>query len=188
MTKSNIYTRTGDRGMTSLYNGDRLVKNDIIFTALGDLDELNSYIGLITSYLNDVNMVDFNEFFSQTQHILIDVGSYIATPRSTSSDRKIRRTEITEEYTDIVETHINRMDNELPKLTTFILPGGSVVVSHIHVCRSICRRTERSILSLRQEDVSDNIRKYINRLSDFFFVLARYVNHKCDNTETIHKK
>lgn len=184
-----IYTRTGDKGETSLYNGERRKKNDVIFDVLGNLDELNSYIGLIQAKLLQNNIKDFTDFIAQTQHILLDIGSYIATPRTkTVSSRKLKRTEITEEYTQIVETYINRIDAELPKLTTFILPSGSETVCLIHVCRAVCRRTERSIISLESEDVSDNIMKYINRLSDFLFVLARYISHKDNATESIHKK
>jgi cob(I)alamin adenosyltransferase len=189
VSKSNVYTRTGDSGITSLYNGERCHKSTAVFQALGDLDELNSHIGLVRRLLLNKNIEYFNEVLDKVQHILLDIGSYIATPRSTTnSGIKLKRTDISSDYTDVIEKHIDSTDSELPKLTNFIIPFGDIATCNIHICRCVCRRTERSLLLIKSEDMSPNILKFINRLSDLFFVMARYSCYIDNQSDDIHKK
>lgn len=178
--KSSIYTKTGDLGITSLYNGNRISKNSEYFEVLGNIDELNSHIG---SYL-PLYDEKLNNFMYEIQSRLMDIGSHIATPLKNSSESKINRVKF--EYLEIekLESMIDELDSTLPKLTNFILPIGN-----IHLSRTICRRAERSIINIvNNGDCSDIVLKYMNRLSDFLFVLARYVNFNCKIKETIYKK
>ena len=173
-----IYTRKGDKGHTSLAGGHKLDKDDIIIEVLGTLDELNSNIGLIINlYGKDDNLkVRLNEI----QNVIFDIGTMVASIKNSKT-----KYEFKDNIVDELESSIDEMDNTLPKLTNFILPGGNMTSCYCHLARSVCRRCERLIVKLNKVyEMDPIILQYINRLSDYFFVLARYCN---DGTETIYK-
>jgi len=195
--KSMLYTKTGDKGTTSLYNGQRLPKNDLHFEVVGTLDELSSAISLYYleydhSYILKENVVSCKksteviERLEWVQSRLLDLGSHVATPiDTTSSSMKLERTYFGEEHVKTLEGWIDEYDAELPKLTNFILPRGS-----LHLARSICRRAERLMVELMENrKISEHAFVFINRLSDFLFVCARFVSHFVLNiNETVYKK
>jgi cob(I)alamin adenosyltransferase len=168
-----VYTKTGDGGTTSLYNGERIEKNTCIMEALGDLDELNVSIGAFSCKLSE-----FNVQLLSIQSTLIDIGASITTPWTRSSEKELEKTKFDTEKTPKLEEWIDEMSERLPELTTFVLPAGDPTVVQIHIARVVCRRAERSVLNVKC-NVDPAILVYINRLSDVFFVLARYVmyNH-----------
>lgn len=172
MKKSLVYTRTGDKGTTALVGGTRVPKNHIRLEAYGTVDELNSYIGVLISYLNDEKDT---HFLRKIQRFLFTVGSNLATDLSI---RQLSAASIIEQKdVERIEQEIDRIDELLPPLTDFVLPGGSRAASLCHVCRTVCRRAERCIITLSEEaEVSDNLIAYINRLSDYLFVLSRKIN------------
>ena len=163
---SKIYTKTGDQGKTALSDAERISKSDNIICAIGDIDELNSYVGLLAT-----NMEDRSSIYDQLieiQHILFNIGAQLSFPQYN---------QLTETNTQQLENWLDRMNDELKPLKEFILPGGHRGSALAHVCRSIARRSERQLVRLMDEQAVDNlILAYINRLSDYFFVLARYIN------------
>jgi cob(I)alamin adenosyltransferase len=162
---SKIYTRTGDDGTTGLGDGNRVDKDSLRVEAFGTIDELNSQLGLVLACSPPP---DINGLLIRIQHELFDLGGEISIP-----GREI-----------ISSVHVARLESELDKynaglqpLAEFILPGGSQIAAHCHVCRTVCRRAERRLVSLkRKETVSEHSLKYLNRLSDLLFVLARSLN------------
>ncbi|MDR0748366.1 MAG: cob(I)yrinic acid a,c-diamide adenosyltransferase [Tannerellaceae bacterium] len=169
MKKSVVYTRTGDKGTTSLVGGQRVSKTDKRIESYGTTDELNSFVGLLITELTDREELDFCRFI---QHKLFTIGSYLATDQEKTS-LKIE-SKVTPESIEKIEREIDRLDNALPKMTHFILPGGSRSAALAHVCRTICRRAERQLYRLAEtSDVEEPVLVFINRLSDYFFVLAR---------------
>jgi cob(I)alamin adenosyltransferase len=167
-----VYTKTGDRGTTSLYNGARCPKTDSCFDALGSVDELQSQLGLVivkVSLLPQENINVVLELLQTIQTRLMDIGTSIATP----DGRNYEKTRFGAHEAEL-ERAIDTMTAQLPPLTNFILPGGSEVASLVHICRSTCRRAERCILALTNPDATVVV--YMNRLSDYFFTLARYLN------------
>lgn len=179
-----IYTRTGDKGETSLFTGDRLPKDDSFFDALGTIDECSSMIGIAISGLPN-NLKEVKEQLITIQHALFDVGAAVATPQNRATEAKLKKTRFGDEATKELELWIDSMDRELPPLKSFILPGGHPAACSLHMARNICRRAERHILPLyRHAAVSDNILVYLNRLSDYLFMCARYVNQKAGSEET----
>ena len=169
MKKSAVYTSTGDKGTTSLVGGQRVSKADIRIESYGTTDELNSFIGLLMTELTDKEDLDFNRF---VQHKLFTIGSYLATDRE-STELKIE-SKVSPESIEKIEHEIDRLDNTLPKMTHFILPGGSRSAALAHVCRTICRRAERQIYRLTgTSNIEEPVLVFINRLSDYFFILAR---------------
>jgi len=186
--KSSVYTRTGDKGSTSLYTGERRSKNDPIFEALGTVDELNAHIGLAREHCilaeNNLHIV-----LEDIQSRLFDAGTHIATPLTTATQGLLRRAEFPSSTLKELELKIDELDSQLPMLRNFILPGGGLAASELHVCRTISRRAERLIVSLYAAGSLDaTLLKYINRLSDFFFVAARWVALKSGKQEVIYKK
>lgn len=168
-----VYTKTGDKGQTSLVGGQRVSKCCERLESYGTVDELNSHIGVLITYCADNRD---QEFLVDVQANLFVVGGYLATD---NSQREIRQGNIvTPEMVTEVEHEIDRLQELLPPLRLFILPGGSRAASYAHVCRTVCRRAERCILRLVEcgPDVDDNVTAYVNRLSDYFFVLARKLN------------
>ena len=166
-----LYTKTGDKGQTGLIGGTRVPKNDIRLEAYGTVDELNSFIGLLTTY--DISEKDLF-CLRQIQSRLFTVGSYLATD---TSKVKIEQLSILEQD-DILflEQEIDRFDEILPTLSSFILPGGSKEGALSHVCRTITRRVERRLFDMNANYVIDNqILIYFNRLSDYFFALSRFL-------------
>lgn len=167
-----IYTKTGDNGKTGLIGGTRVLKSDLRLEAYGTVDELNSQIGLFMCYNLPESQLKILEII---QHKLFDVGSHLATDTSTLAvhTRKV----VSEKNIEELEQQIDAMNSELPDLRSFILPGGSVAASSAHVCRTVARRAERRIVEMHQSyPIDAAIIRYLNRLSDYFFVLARYVS------------
>lgn len=166
-----IYTKTGDKGMTSLVGGTRVAKNSVRLEAYGGVDELNSYLGMIRSFrLGEQELNDLVNI----QTILFDIGGNLAT--DTAAERIKVRLGIEEDDIIFLEKAIDRIEAQLPPLKTFVLPGGDQAASFCHIARTVCRRVERRILDVQGEfEVDELILKYINRLSDYLFVLSRKV-------------
>ena len=164
-----IYTKTGDGGTTGLIGGSRVNKNDVRLEAYGTVDELNAQIGLlITHGLKDEHEV----FLKSIQNLLFTVGSNLAT--DTSKTQHKRASLMKEEYITAVEREIDRLDTQLHPLTYFTLPGGTPPAAQSHVCRTVARRAERRIIEMNDVyPVDSKVIIYINRLSDYFFVLSR---------------
>ena len=169
MKKSLIYTGTGDKGTTSLVGGQRVPKSHQRIESYGTIDELNSFIGLLITSLDSQEDADFLLFI---QHKLFTIGSYLATDQETT-ELKIE-SRVTPESIEKLEREIDRLDNDLPKMKSFVLPGGCRSASLAHVCRTVCRRAERQIYRLAEEHkVEEPVLVFMNRLSDYLFVLAR---------------
>lgn len=173
MKKSNVYTATGDNGTTSLVGGKRVKKNDFRLDVYGTVDELNSVIG----YLCTISKLGCNmdSFFKTIQNKLFNIGSYLATD---NPDNKITEVKgLSKEDVVKLENMIDTLDSELPPLNCFILPGGSAISGMAHICRTVTRRCERLVVELAETTYVDPVViKYLNRLSDFFFVFARFNN------------
>lgn len=168
-----IYTKTGDKGKTSLFGKSRVDKDDIRIEAYGTVDELNSFIGVLLAHLS--NLKDASELLLKVQSKLFDIGSNLAA--DPSNDYPLPK--ITKEDILILENAMDNMNNELDPLKTFILPGGSIANGHCHVCRTVCRRAERRVVTLSKvADTEPEIIIYLNRLSDYFFVLSRFILKK----------
>lgn len=176
-----IYTKTGDQGTTSLFGGARVPKNHLRIESYGTVDELNCHIGLLISYLS---MDDVEVFLLQIQHKLFNIGSCLAIdPKS-----DIVLPGVTQQDVDILEQAMDQYNTMLPELKNFILPGGNIANAQSHVCRTVCRRAERKIISLSLEDTVDQyIIIYLNRLSDYFFVLSRYISLNSNTPEVLWK-
>ena len=174
-----IYTKKGDSGHTSLIDGQIVNKHNLSVDAYGTLDELNSFLGLLKDYIKDETIKDI---LNNIQPKLFSIGSILATGKNQDIMEKVK---IEKKDVKYIEFHIDSMNNELPELKNFIIPGGHKISSYSHVCRSICRRAERRISELNNEQsVDPNILSYINRLSDFFFVLSRYLMYSDKIEET----
>lgn len=164
-----IYTKTGDSGQTGLFSGKRVSKADLRVEAYGTVDELNAFIGLLRDHITDAALKE--ELFYH-QHRLFDLGALLADDRPDTS------LTFTNTATLKSEKSIDRMQAELETLRHFILPGGHPQVSYAHLCRTICRRAERRVVSLADEvELPAAIVEYLNRLSDYFFVVSRYLAH-----------
>ena len=182
-----IYTRTGDKGETSLVGGKRVPKTHPRIEAYGTIDELSSFIGLLSSMMpqDDIDA----KLLLKIQYKLFNVGSYLAT----ESRELLEKYALKPELSDIeeIEKAIDRIDASLPRLRNFILPGGTKEAALAHVCRTVCRRAERRILEFMQItgcEVDEEVTKYVNRLSDYFFILARHLNNLSGHDEIIWKK
>lgn len=174
---SKIYTKTGDDGTTGLFGGARLPKDDIRIEAYGTVDELNSVIGWLASMLTEE---DIKAFLQQVQSRLFTIGSNLA---SDPSKEMITPDLIDQDIADI-EQYIDQYQSELPELKHFILPGGTSESSAAHIARTVCRRAERCVVSLARTSAVDAIiLLYLNRLSDYFFVLARYLGYQSGTDE-----
>lgn len=177
-----IYTKHGDSGQTSLFNGSKCNKNDAACAAMGDVDELNGVIGMA---MCNMKHDEIKSQLTKIQHQLFNLGAALATPSTSSSLHKIAITTYPFEiYTNNLESWIDKFDESLPRLNTFILPSGGSVASTLHVARSVCRRAERAmiayILTLAPGDVDPGVMMYINRLSDYLFVIARVCSNVGD--------
>lgn len=183
MKKSGIYTKTGDRGTTSLVGGVRVSKLHPRLEAYGTVDELNSQIGLLITYVTDETE---RECLTEIQRKLFCAGSYLATDQTQCALREQSR--ILPEEVNELERAIDRIDAGLPPLRLFVLPGGTRGAAVCHVCRTVCRRAERRILAIEELQTDPNLLSYMNRLSDYLFVLSRKLNimEGCD--EIIWKK
>ncbi len=159
-----VVTKTGDRGKTSLPDKE-IGKEAKIFGAIGCLDETNSYLGLIVSLSTDPIIISA---LQGIQSDLLTIGSILVGAKLRFSKRK----------TEMIEEKIVLLEKKLPPLNSFILPGGSILSCHLHICRTIVRRMEREMVSLTQEErIDPSILSYVNRLSDYLFCLARYINY-----------
>ena len=186
-----VYTRTGDKGSSSLFTGERRPKDDLIFEALGSVDELTSTLGLARALLPSTSPIPVDQHLFQVQCILQDVNSNIATPRTSTSTPKLQRTVFDPElkFATELEQWIDAMDLELKPLTAFILPGGGQAASVLHMSRSICRRAERRVVPLVRDEMADaSCAIYLNRLSDYLFTAGRYVAMKSGHDDVIYKK
>ena len=175
-----IYTKTGDRGLTSLLGGDRVLKSDIRIEAYGTIDELNSYLGLVAS---QAELGDFKDILKGIQDNLFVIGAELAGGDGSVKTNipKVEETEI-----HLLEKSIDRMEADLKPIREFILPGGHPVVAHCHIARCICRRAERNTVALAQvQPVRDMIIVYLNRLSDYLFVMARSAAQKLGAEEVL---
>ncbi|KAG0224151.1 hypothetical protein BGW42_005302 [Actinomortierella wolfii] len=191
-----IYTKTGDKGTSALFTGERRPKDDEVFEALGTNDELASAIGLAREFCIDQGSPDLNDMIQQLEQIqclLQDIGSNIATPRDSAAATAARlaRTEFDadSQHVQDLEQWIDRMDQELPPLTSFILPSGGKAAASLHIARTTCRRTERRVAPMAQEHrVDQSVAVYLNRLSDYLFTCARYAAMKGGFKEVTYKK
>ena len=167
-----IYTKKGDKGETSLLGGTRVKKSHIRIESYGTVDELNSWLGLI----HDQNIsADTKKFLIYVQDRLFSIGSHLASDPNKS---KAKIPDIREEDIIALEKEIDKMNEVLPEMRSFVLPGGHTTVSYCHIARCVCRRAERCAVRLAvEEKVDDIIIKYLNRLSDYLFVLSRKLSH-----------
>ncbi|MFP4289539.1 MAG: cob(I)yrinic acid a,c-diamide adenosyltransferase [Bacteroidales bacterium] len=177
-----IYTKTGDKGETSLIGGKRVPKDHIRIEAYGTVDELNSFVGLIRSQ-------DINPHYQQ---VLLDIQENLFVAESLlakdEGEVKVQLPCVKEDDITMLEKEIDKMNEELPELKNFILPGGHISASYAHVARCVCRRAERIIITLSSErKVPEIILRYINRLSDYFFVLARKLSHDKNTGDILWK-
>jgi cob(I)alamin adenosyltransferase len=173
-----IYTRTGDDGTTALGTGERRKKYDRRISAYGTIDEVNAALGVVR--LHTAGDAALDAALSRIQNDLFDVGADLCTPGKGKGPGGARLT-VTENQVAWLETEIDRLNAELTPLRSFVLPGGGAAGAYLHLARTICRRAERLIAELRDEageEVSAEVLKYVNRLSDFLFVASRYANGK----------
>ncbi len=174
-----IYTRTGDQGTTSLFSGGRVPKHHLRVESYGTVDELNSVLGLARAHQPSAPT---DEALARIQHQLFNLGADLATPLDAASRHVVR---MDAESIAWLEESIDRMTAELPALSYFILPGGSVVGATLHVARTVCRRAERLVAALQeQEPIGEHALPYLNRLSDYLFTLARWENQQGGISET----
>jgi cob(I)alamin adenosyltransferase len=171
-----IYTKTGDKGDTGLIDGSRISKSDLRIIAYGEVDEANSHIGLI------ISNIEKNSIFDDVKKILLNVqqdlfvlGAELANPKTLKDDNML----VKGEMISTIEKYIDNFESELAPLSNFILPGGSVESSLLHICRTVVRRAETSAVALAKEQkINQEILTYLNRISDLFFVLARVTNKR----------
>jgi cob(I)alamin adenosyltransferase len=172
-----VYTKRGDQGQTDLFSGERVSKTAPRIESYGSVDELNSLIGVALSHFESENKItdDLQSIQNQLHVICANLANTKPEPD---------RPEISKEDVDWLEERIDAMNEELPTLTEFILPGGSQAGSFLHYARSVCRRAERRVIDADQsEDISQNVIKFLNRLSDYLFVAARAINQQLDESE-----
>lgn len=169
-----IYTKTGDLGKTSLIGGTKVPKSHLRIESYGTVDELNSHIGLVNDYLTDPHS---KAMLKEIQDRLFTIGSSLACDPEKETRMKIP--DLKETDISLLESEIDKMNMELPEMKNFILPGGHVAVSSTHVARCVCRRAERICVHLQEEKqfIDPLVIKYLNRLSDYLFVLARFTGH-----------
>ncbi|MBS3993300.1 MAG: cob(I)yrinic acid a,c-diamide adenosyltransferase [Bacteroidetes bacterium] len=180
-----IYTKTGDKGKTSLIGGKRVSKAHLRIETYGTIDELNAYLGLLRDQQIDSKI---KQLLIKIQHKLFTVGTLLAIDPENdtfkSADSPYKHLSISEEDITLLENEMDLMDANLPALQHFILPGGHQIVSICHICRTISRKAERNSVALQEDSiVSNSIIKYLNRLSDFFFVLARKLTYDLGSEE-----
>lgn len=170
MAKSNVYTRTGDGGKTSLVGGKKVSKTDERLEAYGTVDELSAHIGWLIQLMKPSVETDFLQYI---QHKLFTIGSYLAT--DIADTRLADASKLEDEHIDRIERQIDELDAQLPSLCNFVVPGGSVSSAAAHICRTVCRRAERRICAVAEgAPIDPGVIRFINRLSDYLFVLARF--------------
>lgn len=168
-----IYTKTGDKGLTSLIGGVRVPKNHLRIEAYGTLDELNSWIGLIMAQM-PIAADQYSIVLNKIQNELFVIGSLLAA----EGEVKMKLPTLAADAVQEIERTIDAIDAQLPPLSSFVLPGGSILIGNTHVARCVCRRAERLVVALAEHaDINPLLLIYLNRLSDFLFTLARYFHH-----------
>jgi cob(I)alamin adenosyltransferase len=177
-----IYTKTGDTGTTGLIGGTKVSKSNMRIETYGTIDELNSYIGLVNDNCNDDHA---KNILKEIQDRLFTIGSSLAC--DPDKEQKMKIPDLKEADVELLENEIDKMNESLPEMKSFILPGGHVAVSTIHVARCICRRSERWCVNMQEHElfIDPLIIKYLNRLSDYLFVLARYIGHLLHVAEVV---
>ncbi len=176
MNNMKIYTKTGDKGETSLFGGQRVPKDDLFVEAYGTVDELNSCLGLAIA-MGEIPL-EITEMLVQIQNFLFVVGSDLATPLNSPIRSRNDFPTISDDDVAWLEQKIDDLSEKLPPLKSFILPGGHKGSAFLHFCRTVCRRAERRVISLKgKEKINEKIIVFLNRLSDLLFVMARTVNH-----------
>jgi len=187
-----VYTKTGDTGTTALFGGTRVSKHHIRIESYGTVDELNSHIGLIRD--QEINS-HYKEVLIEVQDRLFTVGAILATPPEKetlkSGEKRLKNLGIIESDIEFLENEIDKMEESLPPMTHFVLPGGHTTVSYCHIARCVCRRAERLSVHLNDIEPTDElVIKYLNRLSDYLFVLARKLSFdlKADEVQWIPRK
>jgi len=186
-----VYTRTGDKGETALVGGKRVPKDSPRIDAYGTIDELNSIVGLARVFNEEsLDAGDAHQFLNgvlcQIQDELFDLGSELATPPEFFQEGMYR---VSQNEIERIEKLIDRCQKDLEPLKSFILPGGGRIGAYLHQCRTVCRRAEREILRLsRSEDINDCALKYVNRLSDLFFVLSRWIAKQTGEPEYLWQR
>ena len=175
-----IYTRTGDTGETGLFSGERVPKSNPRVGAYGEVDELNAWVGFVRSALADGQV---GEMLDRVQRDLFAVGARLADPRHKIADR-VTKAAVTPNDIGRLEEWIDLLEAELPPLRHFVLAGGSNAGASLHVARTVCRRAERSMVALGPDAFEPELLVYMNRLSDFLFVVARAVNHRAGKPES----
>lgn len=176
-----VYTKRGDSGETDLFGSGRVTKDDLRVEAYGEVDELNAFVGQAAAA---GALPELAELLGRVQSTLFDIGSFLATPRADIRESN-GLAEVDADDVALIESTIDRYDEELPPLTAFVLPGGSAAAAAFHVARTVCRRAERRVVSLdREEKLGGRALEYLNRLSDLFFTLARLENHRAGVKET----
>lgn len=167
-----VYTRTGDDGTTGLVKQERILKSELRIHAIGEVDELNSWLGVLCA---SISVEEFHQPLAAIQHCLFDIGAELAM-----SDHHI----VSIDKVEQLEQWIDNYNKDLPPLKEFILPGGTDVAAYVFLARAICRRCERHLVALAQaEPINNMLISYLNRLSDFLFVLARKINHHANCPE-----
>ena len=168
-----IYTRTGDKGLTSLIGGTRVPKSHLRIEAYGTVDELNSYIGLIKDLVVNEKRQDL---LKEIQDRLFTIGSSLASDPEKS---KMKIPDLLESDVELLEEEIDKMSKVLPEMRNFILPGGNTAISFCHIARCVCRRAERLVIAIQQEEfVAELVVQYLNRLSDYLFMLCRKMHQE----------
>ena len=180
-----IYTKTGDEGTTGLFGGTRVQKNNLRIESYGTVDELNAYIGMIKD--QEIS-TEIKQSLLKIQHDLFTLGAMLATPPEKETLKngtdRLNIPKIDENSILFLENEIDQMEATLPQMTHFILPGGHTTVSFCHIARCVCRRAERLTVALNeQESINQTILMYLNRLSDYLFVLARKLSHDLNADE-----
>jgi cob(I)alamin adenosyltransferase len=170
-----IYTKTGDKGKTSLIGGTKVFKSDLRIEAYGTIDELNSFIGFSLDHVKSNNI---SNVLAEIQDRLFTIGSALAC--DPGKETRLKIPDLHESDVELLEKEIDRMNEVLPAMKSFILPGGHIAVSSLHLARTVCRRAERCCVKMQKKkmEVEDLIIKYLNRLSDYLFVLARFAGHQ----------
>lgn len=182
--KSNVYTRSGDKGTTGLVGGERISKANPRIDLYGEVDELNSHVGVVRSFLDNESELGYS-YLNSIQVHLFNIGSIMAC--YSEGREKYKLPSVDQTNIEEMEKIIDQLDAQVEKMKYFILPGGSKVSAFLHICRTVTRRVERKAISFQEEndgDLPEEIIKYLNRLSDFFFVLARFDNKKNGIEET----
>lgn len=175
-----IYTKTGDKGKTSLIGGTKVFKSDLRIESYGTVDELNSFVGLCLDHLKSHNI---SNVLAEIQDRLFTIGAALAC--DPEKETKLKIPDLHETDVELLEKEIDKMNEVLPVMKSFILPGGHVTVSTLHVARCVCRRAERCCVRMQKKEmeVESLIIKYLNRLSDYLFVLARFAAHALGTEE-----